>query len=51
MSAEEHEGWKGNEGDERKVRSSLSASVAIGMFQRELGGTDYWDVADLDSPP
>lgn len=28
MSAEEHEGWKGNEGDERKVRSSLSASVA-----------------------
>lgn len=50
MSAEEHEGWKRNEGDERCV-PLYRRVLPIGMFRRELGGTDYWDVADLDSPP
>ena len=40
------------ERDKREVRSSLSKrALPIGMFRWELGSTDYWDVADLDSPP
>lgn len=42
----------GGERDKREVRSSLSKrALPIGMFRWELGSTDYWDVADLDSPP